>query len=365
MNAIRSIGVVIALLASMSVQGHATSTSYLVATDTAGDGNVRMTWDLSVAEVHWALNLDDDGDGRIRWGEIEAHRAGIEALALGQLVVARAPRGGNETRCDTSLDDLLLATHAGEPHVSLAIRAPCAGKGPLAISAGLFLGQSASQRTLIEVTTAAGPFTAALSASEPRWSEPEAPSSLATVAAFMAQGTWHVWIGYDHLAFLVLLLLPSVRGNLKLREVCRELLQIVTAFTLAHSVTLALAATDTVRLPVRPVELAIAASIVVAGALNLSPAAARWRLPLAFGFGLVHGFGFANALAEIGSQGTRLVPVLAGFNIGVELAQLSVIAVLLPVLLRMRQSPFYAARLLPAASMAMMLAGAAWFAARA
>jgi hypothetical protein len=352
-NAMRLIALLVAVLASSAVHAHATSTTYLVASDASGDGNVRLTWDLPVAEIHWALNLDDDGDGRVRWGEIEAHRGDIESLALGHLVV------GRQHRCDTSLDDLLLATHAGEPHVSLAIRGKCGDAGALTISADLFLSESPSQRTLIEVTTPGGTFTSSLSGSAPRWVEPESASSLATFGTFVRQGMWHVWIGYDHLAFLLLLLLPSVRFKF------RDLLQIVTAFTVAHSITLALAATDLVRLPVRPVELAIAASIVVAGALNMSPAAARWRLPLAFGFGLVHGFGFANALAEIGSQGARLVPVLAGFNVGVELAQLSVVVIALPLLLRMRHSPFYAARLMPAASMAMMLAGAAWFAARA
>jgi len=358
-KAMRLIALLIAVLASSAVHAHATSTTYLVATDASGDGNVRLTWDLPVAEIHWALNLDDDGDGRVRWGEIEAHRGDIESLALGHLVVAK------QDRCDTSLDDLLLATHAGEPHVSLAIHGKCGGAGALTISADLFLSESPSQRTLIEVTTSSGQFTSSLSRSAPRWVEPDSPSSLATFGAFVMQGIWHVWIGYDHLAFLLLLLLPSVRFNSRFADVCRDLLQIVTAFTVAHSITLALAATDTVRLPVRPIEMAIAASIVVAGALNMSPAASRWRLPLAFGFGLVHGFGFANALAEIGSQGARLVPVLAGFNVGVELAQLSVVAIALPLLLRMRHSPFYAARLMPATSMALMLAGAAWFAARA
>lgn len=353
MSPMRLIVLLIALIASSALHAHATSTTYLVASDVSGDGNVRLTWDLPVAEIHWALNLDDDGDGRVRWGEIEAHRGDIESLALGHLVVAK------QKRCDTSLDDVLLATHGGEPHVSLAMQATCGRSGVLTISADLFLKESPSQRTLIDVTTPSGRFTSSLSGNAPRWVEPESPSSLASFAAFVMQGMWHVWIGYDHLAFLLLLLLPSVRFEV------RELLKIVTAFTVAHSITLALAATDTVRLPVRPVEMAIAASIVVAGALNMSPAASRWRLPLAFGFGLVHGFGFANALAELGSQGARLIPVLAGFNVGVELAQLSVVAIALPVLLRMRHSPFYAARLMPAASMAMMLAGAAWFAARA
>jgi hypothetical protein len=357
-TSVRLLAALLALIASASAHSHATSTTYLVATGISGE--VAIEWDLPVAELHWALDLDDDGDGRIRWAEIEAHRAGIESLVLSQLAVSR-----QGAACAVTSNDLLLTSHASEPYLSLALRARCPVGGRLAIAAGLFLDASASRRTLIDVSTAAGHFTATLSSHEPRWLQPEAPSALATFVDFIGQGTWHVWIGYDHLAFLVLLLLPSVRRGSKVGEICRELLKIVTAFTLAHSVTLGLAATDTVQLPVQAVELAIAASIVVAAALNLFPAAGRWRLPLAFGFGLVHGFGFANALAEIGSQGTRLVPVLAGFNIGVELAQLSVVAVLLPVLLWLRNSSFYAARLVPAASMAMMLAGAAWLAARA
>jgi hypothetical protein len=196
---------------------------------------------------------------------------------------------------------------------------------------------------------------------------------LQTFGTFVGQGLWHVWIGYDHLAFLLLLLLPGVlrssgggwQGTRNVRETARDLLRIITAFTLAHSVTLALAATGTVRVPVRPVEMAIALSIVIAGLLNLFPRAARARLALAFGFGLIHGFGFANALAELGSTGARLVPTLAGFNIGVELAQISLVVLVLPALLRARHSGFYAWRFMPAASLAAAMAGAAWLAARA
>jgi hypothetical protein len=111
---------------------------------------------------------------------------------------------------------------------------------------------------------------------------------------------------------------------------------------------------------VRLIEATIAFSIVAAGVLNLFPGAARWRLPLAFGFGLMHGFGFANALAELGATGTALVPALAGFNVGVELAQLSIVLVVFPWLLRARASAFYTSRFLPASSILIALAGAVW-----
>ncbi|MDP9198097.1 MAG: HupE/UreJ family protein, partial [Pseudomonadota bacterium] len=175
---------------------------------------------------------------------------------------------------------------------------------------------------------------------------------------------WHVWIGYDHLLFLFLLLLPAVvtrtsDGVGRGRAIALDLVRIVTAFTVAHSITLALAATGTVRLPQQPIEAAIALSIVIAACLNLAPGLARFRLPLAFGFGLVHGFGFANALAGLG-MGNAQWPALAGFNIGVEIANLAVIAVLLPILLQAGRRRWYAPRALPALSLASAAIGAAW-----
>ena len=236
--------------------------------------------------------------------------------------------------------------------------------GVLTISADLFLKESPSQRTLIEVTTSSGQFTSSLSGSAPRWIEPESPSSLASFAAFVKQGMWHVWIGYDHLAFLLLLLLPSVRCNSTFASVPRAAedrhgihgcaLDYAGACRHRHRATAGPADRDGDRRLDRrrrgfeyvTCRLAVAAAAGVR--LRIGP---RLRL--------------CQRACRDRFDGARLVPVLAGFNVGVELAQLSVVAIALPVLLRMRHSPFYAARLMPAASMAMMLAGAAWFAARA
>ena len=368
----------VALLAMDRAQAHATSTSYLVIT--AADGrDLRLTWDIAVVDLHWALGLDGstmpvasrrargDGDGSITWAEIEAHRGEIAAFIAPHLEMAR---GGGA--CEARLEDMLLAAHSDVPHLSLAFSVTCSNQGALTLRANLFFDSDSTQRTLIDVSTPGGQFTSILSPHSPEWAEPPAPSKFATFATFVWQGMWHVWIGYDHLAFLVLLLLPAVlrgtvsgwQGTLDFRATATDLVRIVTAFTLAHSLTLTLAATGTVRLPVRPIEIAIAASIVIAGVLNLFPRAARARLALAFGFGLVHGFGFANALAELGTNGLRLVPTLAGFNVGVELAQLALVVLVLPLLFGARNSTFYARRFMPAASLVAAMAGAAWLAAR-
>ena len=353
--------------AAGKAEAHFTSTSYLSASSSE-PGDVHITWDVSAADLHWSLGLDRDGNGAITWDEIQSRREDIASLATEHLNVAR---GGQA--CDTHLGDLRLTTHAQEPHLSLDFRAHCEKQGALTLAADLFFDTNTTQRTLISVVTPAGEFTSILSPGSPRWSEPPAPSFLATFATFVGQGLWHVWIGYDHLAFLLLLLLPGVLRAVgggwqavpTFRETSRDLFRIITAFTLAHSLTLALATTGTVSVPVRPVEVAIAASIVIAGLLNLFPGAARARLALAFGFGLVHGFGFANALAELGARGARLVPTLAGFNMGVELAQLSLVLLVLPFLFRARTSAFYAWRFMPATSLVAAMAGAAWLVARA
>lgn len=361
----------VALVAPERAEAHATSTSYLVAqtrsASTAGNSDLDVFWGISVAQTHWALGLDQGGDGLISWGEIDSRRDDIAAFAARHLSVAR---GGSP--CTVTFENLMLATYADEPHLSLAFLAKCPSAGALSLEASVFFEDDATQRTLVDVSTPAGQFTSVLSADSPRWVQPPSPSALSTFMTFVGQGTWHVWIGYDHLVFLLLLLLPGVlrstgdrwQGTQTFRDTAWDLLRIVTAFTVAHSITLALAATRTVHVPVRPIEIAIAASIVITGILNLFPRASRARIAVAFGFGLVHGFGFANALAELGTGGARLVPTLAGFNVGVELAQISLVGLLLPLLFRARNSSFYAGRFMPLTSIVAALAGAAWLVAR-
>jgi hypothetical protein len=204
------------------------------------------------------------------------------------------------------------------------------------------------------------------------WKQSNEPNWWRAFATFVVQGIWHVWTGYDHLAFLLSLLLPCAltagsgtwRPANSLRIVLRDLLRIVTAFTVAHSITLGLATMQVVSVSARTIEPLIAVTIVISALLNVFPRAARWRLPLAFSFGLIHGFGFALALSELAPVRGRIVALLAGFNIGVEIAQLCVVLLVAPVLVQLRQSSLYATRLMPATSMAVAFAGMVWLGAR-
>jgi hypothetical protein len=175
-----------------------------------------------------------------------------------------------------------------------------------------------------------------------------------TFREYAREGVRHILSGVDHVLFLVALLLPSVLaggppatggggGSPGLRTVALRVAGIVTAFTLAHSVTLTLAVLDVVRLPARHVEAAIAASVFVAAWHNVRPFLffRRPGLWMAFGFGLLHGLGFANALAQLGLPRHAKALALLAFNLGVEAGQLAIVALLLPVLYALRARPAY------------------------
>jgi hydrogenase/urease accessory protein HupE len=176
-----------------------------------------------------------------------------------------------------------------------------------------------------------------------------------TAGALLALGIGHILAGYDHLVFLAGLLLAS-------RSV-RELLASLTAFTVAHSTTLAMAALGAVHAPASFVEPLIAVSIAWVGLENLMPkrrTAVTWLV--VFTFGLVHGFGFAEALIDVGrwSSGTEVAMTLLSFTAGVEIGQIAVAAALLPLVLTMRARPAWNARLVPVCSGLIVAAGGYW-----
>jgi hypothetical protein len=344
---------------------HSTSTSFLDVGISAGSA-VDVRWDLSLHDLVATVFIDADLDGQVTWQEILDARPSLGKAVLSQIDVKR---GG--VACPLRVRDYALARRLEENYLSVALVASCPAAGRLDVGGALFMSDDPAQRVLVNATRDGRSSSGVIGAGA-RWAEAERVSALESFVRFVGEGVWHVLIGYDHIAFVLLLLLPSVlrsaggkwSGDTRLGEVTRDIVKVVTAFTVAHSTTLALAATNTVTVPTQPIEIAIAASIAVAGGLNLLPRLSRARLALAFGFGLVHGFGFANVLAEVETQGASIVPLLAGFNVGVELAQLGIVALVLPVIYAMRARQWYAGGVMPLGSCALGAAGLVWLAQR-
>jgi hydrogenase/urease accessory protein HupE len=184
--------------------------------------------------------------------------------------------------------------------------------------------------------------------------EAVSPSATRAAGRFLELGVRHILAGYDHLVFLAGLLLAA--------RAVRELVVALTAFTAAHSVSLALTVIGGVHAPVWIVEPLIAASIAWVGLENLLQRRSCASRVVVFGFGLIHGFGFAGALMELGfgSSAAEMALALISFNFGVEAGQLAAAVVMLPLVWTLRSLALWQARLLPACSGLIVIAGGYW-----
>lgn len=317
------------VLAPLAAPAHKPSDAYLTlaARGAALDGS----WDLALRDLDDAIGLDDDGDGAITWAELRAHEAQISAYALARL---RVGRGGAD--CALRSTGLLVDRHTDGAYAVLRFAASCPRAGDaLAITYALFFEIDPSHRGLLRVVTAGGDQTAVFSPAHPtqRIALSGNGGGFGQLAAFVREGVLHIWSGFDHILFLLALLLPAVVRRVRggwvpvegLRPALAEVLKVVTMFTLAHSITLTLATLGVVRLPSRWVESAIALSVLLAALNNLVPLLRGRQWAFAFGFGLLHGFGFASVLVDLDLPRSALARALLGFNAGVELGQLAIV----------------------------------------
>ena len=355
------------LLWAGSACAHKASDSYLWLR--VDGGEVSGQWDIALRDIEVVLGLDADGDGEIRWGELRRRHEALAAWALSALSLERAGR------CHLTVTGHEVDEHTDGAYAVLKLAGRCPGSsGPLVLDYRLLLEVDTLHRGLLKLDLDGVAQAAVLVPGQtPPAFGAAPPGPLASMAAFLVQGVWHIWIGLDHILFLLALLLPAVLVRRAGRWVgvsgfgaaARDVVAVVTAFTAAHSITLSLAALGWVSLPSRWVESAIAASVVLAAANNLRPVIGGRRWMVAFGFGLIHGFGFASVLSDLGLPAATLAWSLAGFNIGVELGQLAIVAVFLPLAYGLRHTGLYRLGIFTGGSWAAMVLAALWFVQRA
>ncbi|WP_257208773.1 HupE/UreJ family protein [Bacillus sp. AFS031507] len=183
-------------------------------------------------------------------------------------------------------------------------------------------------------------------------------SFLQNAKQFLVLGLEHIFTGYDHILFVISLLFGA--------KTIRHILSLVTAFTIAHSITLALATFDIIHLPSRFVESAIALSIIYVALINIFNKDSKHQPWLAFGFGLIHGFGFAGILAEMRLDTNHMVTSLVSFNLGIEIGQLIIVSLAYPLILWIKKLTFKPIKwVIPGTSVAILAFGLVWFIERA
>lgn len=364
---LRGLGVLVALAAlsiALPADAHKPSDGFL--TIEHRGATLDVSADLALRDLETAIGLDEDSNGEITWGELKRKRADLQTYVLGRL---RFSSGGE--RCTLEPVDLKAIEHSDGTYAVVRLAGRCAVEAPvLVVDYRLMFDTDATHRGLVRYVAADGTTkSVVLTAGSPGVSLSPTTSLVQQALAYGAQGTQHILQGIDHLLFLLSLLFPSVL-------ICRgagwqpaasfhgplvDAAKVVTAFTVAHSITLSAAVLGIVSLPSRLVESTIAFSIILAAANNLHPLLRQGRVYAAFGFGLIHGFGFAGALRELGLPDDALAVSLASFNVGVELGQLAVVAVFLPLAFWLRATRAYRQVALKGGSAVIAVIALVWF----
>jgi hypothetical protein len=351
-----------AVVMASAAWAHTQSYGFLSVTvdETSATGRL----ELAVRDLDRVHDLDSDRNGKITWGEFRRREAEIVAASLGRVSLRVS-----DASCTLAGELAMTDSRGGETYIVMPFRGTCPPHaGPIALGYDLLFASDAQHRGLVAVTTPQGTQTFVMTPAATSVVIAAQSSGIHQFLGFIRHGVHHIWIGYDHMLFLITLLIGAfaMRGSERpLTARLYEAIKVVTAFTIAHSLTLGLAAFGVVRIPTALTESLIAVTITLAALNNIWPLVSRRLWLVAFGFGLVHGLGFANVLAELNLPRDNLLAALFAFNLGVELGQLAILFAALPLIVLVARPMSFGRVALPVANLAIATIGALWFTDRA
>ena len=308
---------------------------------------------MSPTDVQFLAAIDKNHDGKISAEELAEAQTRLQQVGREAFEVTQSSHRINATKALVLVDKTgavqFNVTYSGLTAGELSIRSKILGALPRGHRQFLSLRDPAEKLLGEKMLDAAQDSYSGIIAGE--ISKPVAQHSF---REFLLLGVMHIATGYDHILFLLGLLI--IGGSFK------SAIKIITAFTVAHSITLALATMKVINIPSGIIEPLIAVSIIYVGVENILRRNLEKRWLLAFGFGLVHGCGFATALRDlgIGADGTSIIVPLFSFNLGVEMCQMTIAALVLPVIWKLQERSQFVLRFVPASSCLIALAGTWW-----
>jgi hypothetical protein len=356
-----------------SAQAHSSSNSFL--TLSAEDKRLTLRADVNLRDVDLIFNLDQDRNGQVTWAELLSKEIEITKW-LEQGIQLKA----SKQACQLGIADIQASEHADGLYISTLWYPTCnlstfvnsLNEAALEMRYSLMFAQDNLHRGLLKLDLPELQSSFIFSPDQPQTMLTQENSSVFQVfARYLLEGVWHIWIGIDHILFLLslLVLAPLQAAKTRVthwqavpraRTAVIEVLTVVTAFTLAHSITLGASIMKWLEPAPSLIEPAIAISVVIVAINNLLGWSAVKRWPLAFVFGLIHGFGFANVLVDLGLPTSALASALGGFNVGVELGQLAIVCVFLPLAWLLRNTMFYRWGVVVCGSTAIAVIGFLW-----
>lgn len=389
----------ILFLAPLTAYAHKESDAYVdLRIDPANAHILKGQWDIALRDLNFALDIDSNHDGNITWGEVQAHRQVIDSYALRRLKIK-----GDGLTCKMTPTGQMIDYHTDGAYDVIKFHAVCDKEIPdkLTVVYNLFYNVDPYHRGIITIHAHGRTAGAVLGPKDPTTSlNLNKPDRWRQFKSFVVDGIWHIWTGIDHLLFVLSLLLPSVlirkypgedggsaprlTGGPGVRALNAarirsgywepvpalwpafvEVVKVITAFTISHSVTLSLAVLGIVDLPSRLVESGIALSVIVAALNNIYPVVRRRVWLIAFTFGFIHGLGFASALSGLQLPPAAMAASLGGFNVGVEIGQETIVLAFMPLAFLLRHTRFYRKFVLIWGSMVIITMATGWLIQRA
>ena len=345
---------------------HKASDAYVQLDGTSAGVSVRV--DIALRDLDAVLDIDADGNGQLTWGEVRAAWPAIDGYVGSHLQVEG---------CALAAPARSLERRADGVYAALTYAPACAPGAEVPIRYTAFADVDPTHRGIARISFPGQPAVV-------RVLDPRQPAALGTVAGvgaqavgptakapagFLQEGFHHIITGYDHVLFLMCLLFPSVMRRTRegwqalptLRAAVWPVIGVVTAFTVAHSITLALAALKWVSLPSSFIEPAIAVTILLAALNNLWPIFRGKVVWVTFLFGLLHGFGFASVLGELNLPTAQFAWALLQFNLGLELGQVLIVLVAVSLMFLVRKRRAYAPVVIRGGSVLAGVIALGWF----
>lgn len=333
------------LFGGLTASAHELSSSYLSLN--LEEQQISGYWLAQPEDLHLAITLDQNNDGDVLWQEITSRSEQIERYFQTHIEVM-----ANESRCDIEPENLMLENRSSKIYLYLPFSGTCTSQEDISIHYRAFFENDQSHRGILQLTAGEISASTVFNPQRTDYNQSSTNSIWQNFYIFIIEGIWHIWIGLDHILFLIALLfsgynLSNQRTNKQtnipwsttLKNRSLDILKTVTAFTVAHSITLILGTLGLVTLPGIVVESIIALSVAISGANVIFHFLDRIRWWFIFGFGLIHGLGFASVLGDLlTSQGVAFSSIL-GFNVGVEIGQLCIVAVALPLIVALERKP--------------------------
>lgn len=304
----------------------------ITATDIDGQALFQMD------DLEWVLGIDDNRDKEVTWQEFRTHIPSIQQQFIDSIQITR-----NTAKCqfNSALTDIKQI--ADRTYAEFSLQSPCPSTdSQLTVEANYLTIVDPQHQLFLSLNNDGKTTSTLLTRSNKKLIIAGDIKLFDSIKAFVREGIWHIFTGYDHILFIMTLIFASLFGIPveQQKNSIKNLLLMISSFTIAHSVTLIASALDWIRIPSQWVESAIAATVIFA-ALNVRM---RWVAEklwaLTFSFGLIHGMGFANALRELSIPEQNFISSLVSFNIGVEIGQLVLVGISLPLLFLLAKNSF-------------------------